>query len=423
MTVIGIMSEDFIGTYGLVPTELFVPATAGALVEPGWTDRLTDRLEEMFAMTGRLRPGVTLAEAAAQLDVVADALAAEHPDASAHTELYVIAERYSRPESGAARHTAPLGSVVIGLALLVLLIAMANVGTLLVARGVERRQEMALRAGLGATRRRAVPQLVTESVLLALAGGAGGGIVAVWAADLVVGYFATAVGLNLLRPDYLVDWRVFGFSATMAMAAGVLTGLAPALRSTRIELARVIDSSGAKIPSTVGGFKETRTLSPCSRNSPCGPTLPVERHGLDPEFAAQVGHRGASVCHRCLGQPHLGFRQRELPAALAAACPRGPWSRPAASAPCTSPTTTCSGRWRSACRTSSGSSRPGRRGRGPRSAGRSDSSSVSSIEMTRPSAGSSDTSALSSVVLPEPVPPEISTLRPRPSTVLALSRI
>ena len=147
-------------------------------------------------MTGRLRPGVTLGEAAAQLDVLADALAAEHPDASAHTELYVIAERYARPEPGAARHTAPLVSVVMGLASLVLLVAMANVGTLLVARGVERRQEMAVRAGLGATRRRLVRQLITESVLLALAGGVGGGIVAVWAADLVVAYFATAVGLE-----------------------------------------------------------------------------------------------------------------------------------------------------------------------------------------------------------------------------------
>lgn len=110
------MPEDFIGTFGLVPTELFIPATAGALVEPGWTDLLTDRLEEMFAMTGRLRPGVTLGEAAAQLDVLADALAAEHPDASGHTELYVIAERYARPEPGAARHTAPLVSAALSMA-------------------------------------------------------------------------------------------------------------------------------------------------------------------------------------------------------------------------------------------------------------------------------------------------------------------
>ncbi len=211
-------------------------------------------------MTGRLRPGVTLDEAAAQLDVPADALAAEHPDASAHTELYVIAERYARPEPGAARHTAPLVSVVMGLASLVLLVAMANVGILLVARVVERRQEMALRAGLGATRRQLVRQLVTESVLLALAGGGGGGIVAVWAADLLVAYFATAVGLELLRPDYLVDWRVFGFIATTAMAAGVLTGLAPALRSTRIELARAIGSGGRNAGGSVAGRRLTNGL-------------------------------------------------------------------------------------------------------------------------------------------------------------------
>ena len=103
-------------------------------------------------------------------------------------------------------------------------------------------------------------QLVTESVLLALAGGVGGGIVAVWAADLVVAYFATAVGLEPLRPDYLVDWRVFGFIATTAMAAGVLTGIAPALRSTRIELARAIGSGGRNADGTVAG----RRLSPPS---------------------------------------------------------------------------------------------------------------------------------------------------------------
>ena len=260
MTVIGITPEDFIGTNGLVPAELFVPATEGALVEPGWTELLTNRLPESFVLTGRLRFGATVGEAAAQLDVLAAALAAEHPDASAHTELYVIAERHARPEPGAARHAMPLLSVVMGLASLVLLIAIANVGTLLVGRGVERRQEMALRAGLGATRRRLVRQLVSESVLLALVGGAGGGIVALWAADLVIAYFATAAGIEQLRFDPSVDWRVFGFIAITAMAAGVLTGLVPALRSTRIELARAIGSGGRNAGGTVSGRRLTNGL-------------------------------------------------------------------------------------------------------------------------------------------------------------------
>ena len=66
-----------------------------------------------------------------------------------------------------------------------------------------------------------------------------------------------------------------------------------------------------------------RTFSPCSRNSPLRPDVPVERHGGDPEFAAERGHGGVTVRHRSLGQPHLGFRQRERPAAVAAARPRG----------------------------------------------------------------------------------------------------
>jgi hypothetical protein len=85
-----------------------------------------------------------------------------------------------------------------------------------------------------------VRQLVTEGVLLALPSGAGGGIVAVWATDLVVAYFAMTVGLELLRPDYLMDWRVFGFIASPTTAPGC-SPCSPdsrrCLRSTRIELA------------------------------------------------------------------------------------------------------------------------------------------------------------------------------------------
>ena len=244
MTVIGIMPEPFTGASGVVPVELFVLATEGALIEPGWTDLLTNRLPERFVLIGRLRSDVTVGEAAAQFHVLADTLAAEHPDASLHSRLYVVAERHARPEPNASRHTRPLMSVVMGLATLVLLVATANVGTLLVGRGVARRQEMALRAGLGATRWRLVRQLVTESVLLALIGGVGGGIVALWAADLVFTAAATATGGGRLNIDPSVDWRVFGFTATVALVAGLLTGLAPALRLTRIDLARAIGAGG-----------------------------------------------------------------------------------------------------------------------------------------------------------------------------------
>ena len=244
LTVIGITPEAFVGTGGLLPVELFVLATEGALVEPGWTELLTNRLPERFVLTGRLRPDGTVGEAAAQLDVLADTLAAEHPDASRDSRLHVVAERDARPVPNASRHTRPLMSVVIGLASLVLLIAITNVSTLLVGRGVARGREMALRAGLGATNWRLVRQLVTESVLLALMAGAGGGIVALWSADLVMASAAAGAGIEQLQLDSSVDWRVFGFTAAVAIVTGLLTGLAPALRSTRIELARAIGSGG-----------------------------------------------------------------------------------------------------------------------------------------------------------------------------------
>ena len=246
MTVIGITPEPFDGVNGLMTVEAFVPATEAALVEPGprWTELLTDRREEAFFLTGRLRPGVTFAEAAAQLDVLAAALATEHPDASRHSELYVVSERDSRPYPGASRHIAPLMTALMGLASLVLIIAVANVGTLLVGRGIARRREMALRAGLGATRRRLVRQLTTESVLVALVGGAGGVLVALWAADLVAARAATELARSMPVRDLPMDWRIFGFTATIAIVAGLLAGLAPALRSTRIDLARTIGSDG-----------------------------------------------------------------------------------------------------------------------------------------------------------------------------------
>ena len=235
-----------------VANKRLVVHVQGALIEPGWTELLTNRFPERFVLIGRLRPDVTVGEAAAQLAVLAAALAAEHPDASRHSQPYVVAERHARPEPNASRHARPLMSVVMGLASLVLLVAIANVGTLLVGRGAARRQELALRAGLGATRWRLVRQLVTESALLALMGGAGGGIVALWAADLVLATFAAATGTGQLNVGPFVDWRVFGFTAAVAIGAGLLTGLAPALRSTRFGLSSAIGAGGRRRPPAGG---------------------------------------------------------------------------------------------------------------------------------------------------------------------------
>ena len=130
---------------------------------------------------GGCTSGVTVADARANLSVVAAALAAEYPDATVHSELWVEAERRARPMLEFADYTALMMAMVMALALLVLLIACANVAMLLVARGSGRQREMALRAGFGATWRRLIRQLLSESVLLALLGGAGRALMALWA--------------------------------------------------------------------------------------------------------------------------------------------------------------------------------------------------------------------------------------------------
>ncbi len=259
LTVIGVTPEAFTGAAGLVPSEFFVLATEGVLAEPGMGELLTDRLPERFILTGRLLPNKSVDEAAAQLDVIASALAEEHPDASRYSQLHVLAEGDARPRIDASRHTRQLLGVIMGLASLVLLIAIANVGTLLLGRGVARRQELALRAGLGATRWRLMRQLITESVLLALLGGTGGMIFALWAAELFGVTAATATGLRFAF-DRSLDWRVFGFAATVAIAAGLLAGLAPAVRATRMELARTIGSGGRESSGDTSGLRLTNGL-------------------------------------------------------------------------------------------------------------------------------------------------------------------
>lgn len=177
----------------------------------------------------RLRPGVTLHQARAEMESIAAGIATLYPQHKKgwSAGLETLHERTTRGPRGDM-------PMLAGAALFVLLIACANVASLLLGKAAARRREIAVRAALGARRARLLRQLLTESVLLALPGGALGALLAAW----IVRGLQAAVPVHALPPgaDLSIDARVLAFTLVLSVFTGVLFGLVPALRSTRVDL-------------------------------------------------------------------------------------------------------------------------------------------------------------------------------------------
>ncbi len=226
-TVVGVAPEGFVGSEGLLGFDVWIPITFLPLAVHSRTalERGYSKLEPV----GRLKPGVSLAQARADLQAVQRGLVAsgaEEPGTSAQVRRML--------DSGAAEFMGPVFRALLGIALVVLLVACANLANLLLARAASRRREIGIRLAVGAGRWRLVRQLLTESVLLALCGGALGVPLALWARD----------GLRALMPaipfpialDLALDGRILAFAAVTSLATAVLFGLVPALHASRTDL-------------------------------------------------------------------------------------------------------------------------------------------------------------------------------------------
>jgi putative ABC transport system permease protein len=185
---------------------------------------------------GRAKPGVPLDQVAAEVETIGQQLAKQYPEEN--DGVRIVAVPLLEATVGDVR-TAVL--TLLGAVAFVLLIACANVANLLLARAAARGSEMAVRTALGASRRRLVRQLLTESVLLSVAGGAFGLLLAVWGVDVLKGL--RPEGIPRLD-DVRVDWIVVAFTMTVAAITGLVFGLVPAWQSTRESMAGALKESG-----------------------------------------------------------------------------------------------------------------------------------------------------------------------------------
>jgi len=205
-TVVGVMPPDFKFSPG-EPEQIYTPLV-----------RDPSRGHGFLRVVGRLRPGTSRAAAQAEMDVLTSALARQHPDTNEGVGARVV------PLVDALAGQARIGlAVLLGVVTLVLLIACTNVANLLLARSASRQRELALRAALGAGRVRLLQQLLTESTVLAVAGGALGLVLAGATLRLLVGLLAGSFQIPRLESTSL-DGRVLGFALLLSLATGLVFG-------------------------------------------------------------------------------------------------------------------------------------------------------------------------------------------------------
>jgi predicted permease len=241
-TVVGVAPRGFIGTvlFNFIP-DVWVPAAMQKTVASSFGS-IDERGMRWMAVRGRLKPGVTPKQAEAALNVVARRLALEYPKTDAGLKVHVLAAGARTQPWMFVTGMIPATTVIMGAVVtLVLLIACANVANLMLARGASRTREMAIRVAVGASRMRLVRQLLTESLLLSLAGGAVGVLLSAWFNTMLVSFYPT-LDFQTADLDYetRMDPKILLFTALVSIAAAVLFGLFPALRASKVDQASVI---------------------------------------------------------------------------------------------------------------------------------------------------------------------------------------
>ncbi|HKS42898.1 MAG TPA: ABC transporter permease [Blastocatellia bacterium] len=266
MTVVGVTREGFAGVQVGQTPELFIPMTMKAQMTPNW-DGLNEHKDYWLAIMGRLKPGLTPDQAEKAVAPIYGQIL---------EEILPLAGRFS-PETQQRFLTKPLlldpGSrgrpilqrdtkeplfILMGMVGLVLLIACANVANLLMARGAARQREIAIRMAVGAGRWRLVRQFMIENLVLSLIGGAVGLLAASWTISALVASMAGNFGADGLSDK--LDLRLLGFAFGLSVVTGLLFGLLPAMKATRLNLESTLREQGSSVSGSIGQVRFRKGL-------------------------------------------------------------------------------------------------------------------------------------------------------------------
>jgi putative ABC transport system permease protein len=242
-TIVGVAPEGFYGTFVGWAMQFWVPVSMEEIFEAGGY-KLEDRGARWIEAYVRLKPGVSREQAQQEISAEAQRLETDYPatNRGRGVKLWPL---WQTPFNN-ANTLLPTLEIMLAVVVFVLLIACANVGNLLLVRSFARRHEMTVRLAIGAGRGRLLKQLLTEGLILAVFGAAGGLLVAHWCRHALVLLFPARGGVSMYLPGEM-DWRVLALSAGVCLITTLLLGLVPAMQTGKIDVAGALKADSAGV--------------------------------------------------------------------------------------------------------------------------------------------------------------------------------